>query len=356
MAPVIKAGVVGASGYAGGELVRILSRHPQVKLACVSSGTHAGRQIGDVFASMWGRVDLVCEDLSPEEVADRCDVVFTAVPHGAAMPFAPAVKRAGGKMIDLGADFRFGDAGLYELWYKVKHQCPGFLAQAVYGLSELNRKRIAQAWLVGNPGCYPTTVLLGLAPVMAAGAADPKGIIVDSKSGVSGAGRKPGLTYHFPERNDSLTPYGVPGHRHTPEIEQELTKLAGSEATITFTPHLVPQTRGMLSTIYVPAAASSARGPLIPSEEELAAIYRDFYKDEYFVRILPPDRFPETGAVCGSNFCDIAVRVDKHAGRIIVMSAIDNLVKGASGQAVQNMNIMFGVDERLGIDSIPLFP
>lgn len=268
------------------------------------------------------------------------------------MPFAPAVRRAGGKMIDLGADFRFGDAGVYESWYKVKHECAELIAESVYGLSELNRDLISRAWLVGNPGCYPTTVLLGLAPALAAGLADPLGIIIDAKSGVSGAGRKPGPAYHYPERNDSLTPYGIPAHRHTPEIEQELSKLVGSQVVVTFIPHLVPMTRGMLSTIY----ASPASGKAVPDAGEVVDIYKEFYKDEYFVRILPPGRLPETSAVRGSNFCDIAISVDKRAGRLVIMAAIDNLVKGASGQAVQNMNIMFGLDERLGIDSMPLFP
>ena len=349
---MIKVGIVGASGYTGGELVRILSRHPQAELVCVSSRTYVGRKIGEVFGSLWGLVDLVCDDMSPEEAAARCDLVFTAVPHGAAMSVAPAVKRAGGKMIDLGADFRFTDAVVYETWYKVNHQCPSLLAESVYGLSELNRERIAHAWLVGNPGCYPTTVLLALAPVLAARLVDPSGIIIDAKSGVSGAGRKPGQMYHYAERNDSLAPYGVATHRHTPEIEQELSRLAGELVNVTFTPHLVPLTRGMLSTIY----ASPAPGRPIPSEDELVAAYEEFYKDEYFVRVLPPDRLPETKAVCGSNFCDIAVRVDKRAGRIIAMSAIDNLVKGAAGQAVQNMNIMFGLSETLGVDAMPLFP
>jgi N-acetyl-gamma-glutamyl-phosphate reductase len=349
---MIKVGIMGASGYTGGELVRILSGHPQAELVCVSSRTYAGKKMGEVFPSLWGKVDLVCEELSPEDMARKCDIVFTAVPHGAAMPIAPAVRRAGGRMIDLGADFRFNEAEVYESWYKVKHQCADLLAESVYGLSELNRDHIAQAWLVGNPGCYPTTVLLGLAPVLAAGLADLRGIIIDAKSGVSGAGRKPGHAYHYPERNDSLTPYGVPGHRHTPEIEQELSKLAGSQVSVTFTPHLVPLTRGMLSTIYV----SPASGKPMPGADEVIEMYEEFYKDEFFVRILPSDRLPETGAVCGSNFCDIAVRVDKHSGRIIIMSAIDNLVKGASGQAVQNMNIMFGLSEKLGVDSMPLFP
>lgn len=349
---MITVGIVGASGYAGGELVRILLGHPRARLVCASSRTHAGKEVGEVFPSLRGKTDLMYAELSPEEMACRCDIVFTAVPHGAAMPFAPAVRRACGKMIDLGADFRFGDAGVYESWYKVKHECAELIAESVYGLSELNRDLISRAWLVGNPGCYPTTVLLGLAPALAAGLADPLGIIIDAKSGVSGAGRKPGPAYHYPERNDSLTPYGIPAHRHTPEIEQELSELVGSQVVVTFIPHLVPMTRGMLSTIY----ASPASGKAVPDAGEVVDIYKEFYKDEYFVRILPPGRLPETSAVRGSNFCDIAISVDKRAGRLVIMAAIDNLVKGASGQAVQNMNIMFGLDERLGIDSMPLFP
>ncbi|MEA4884582.1 MAG: N-acetyl-gamma-glutamyl-phosphate reductase [Clostridia bacterium] len=347
---MIEVGIVGASGYTGGELIRILAGHPEARVRRVSSRTYAGKKIGEVFQSLWDRVDLTCEDLSSEEMASRCDLVFTAVPHGAAMPIAPTVRAAGKKMVDLGADFRFDDASIYESWYKVKHEQPGLLEESVYGLPELNRDRVRKAWLVGNPGCYPTTVVLGLAPLLRAGAIDTAGIIIDAKSGVSGAGRKPGLAYHYPERNDSLAPYGVAGHRHTPEIEQELSKLAGKPVTVTFTPHLVPLTRGMLSTIYASPVGNC------PSCEELAGMYHEFYRRDHFVRVLPPDRLPETKAVCGSNFCDISLRVDSRTNRVIIMSAIDNLVKGASGQAVQNMNLMFGLDEKTGLDMMPVYP
>ncbi|MCR4426596.1 MAG: N-acetyl-gamma-glutamyl-phosphate reductase [Firmicutes bacterium] len=346
---VVKVGIVGASGYTGGELVRILARHPGVELVCVSSRTYAGRSIGDVFPSLFGRVDLVCRDLDPGEVAVRCDVVFTAVPHGAAMSIAAAVRAAGTRMIDLGADHRFRSAGVYEQWYGLKHEHPELLDESVYGISELNREKIRQAWLVGNPGCYPTTVLLGLAPLVKSGLADISGIVIDSKSGVSGAGRKPGPVYHYPECNDNMRAYGVAGHRHTPEIEQGLSDLAGQEVTVTFTPHLIPLTRGMLSTMYVHVTRNT-------TTDELTHLYEDFYKGEHFVRVLPSDRLPETKAVAGSNFCDISVRVDVRTGRAIVVSAIDNLVKGASGQAVQNMNIMLGMDEDLGLDQLPIYP
>ncbi len=346
---MIRAGIIGASGYAGGELARILANHPDVEIAFVSTRTYVGQRISDVFSSLRKVVDIVFENLEPAEAAVRADVIFTAVPHGAAMDIAPAVREAGGKMIDLGADYRFDDPDLYSSWYKIGHKTPELLRESVYGLPEVNREKIKGAWLVGNPGCYPTATILGIMPLLKEGLVDPGTIIVDAKSGVSGAGRNPDAMYHFPECNDNLRAYGVAGHRHTPEIEQEMGKLAGEPVKITFTPHLIPMTRGILSTIY----STLVKGR---STSELLNLYREFYEGEPFVRVLPEGELPQTKATYGSNFCDISLKVDERTGRVIVLSAIDNLVKGASGQAVQNMNILFGLKETTGLMAAPVFP
>lgn len=346
---MLKVAIVGASGYTGVELLRILYTHPEAAVTSVTSEQSAGKRISDVFPSLRGRCDLVLENLEPVRVADKADFIFTALPHKAAMEVVPTFLKLGKRVVDLSADYRLQDAKEYERWYE-PHLNPALLKKAVYGLPELKRAKIAEAELVANPGCYPTSVILGLAPLLKNKLIDPATIIADSKSGVSGAGRSAKVDNLFCEVNDGFKAYGVGGaHRHIPEIEQELSHLAGKKVTISFTPHLVPMDRGILSTIYAM--------PVKPaSTAELLKVYHDFYKGEPFVRVLPVGSFPSTAHVRGANFCDIGLAVDERTGRVIVVSAIDNLVKGASGQAVQNMNIMNGFPENVGLEGLPLFP
>ncbi len=349
MESMIKAGIIGATGYTGAELLRILSRHPAVELVGISSQTYNGQNFAGIFPSAANFSDLVLEAQDAASMAERCDVVFTALPHGVSMEVVGEVVKRGKKVIDLGADYRFDSIVIYEQWYKVTHKTPELAARAVYGLPEIHRERILSADIIGNPGCYPTGIILGLAPLLKNGLVDTTTIIADSKSGVSGGGRGLNLAFHYPECNENFKAYNIGVHRHTPEIEQELGKLAGKDVTISFTPHLVPMTRGILSTIYANLASSG-------SAEELLDMYRDFYKDEYFIRIQPHGQYPQTKQVYGSNFCDIGLTVDPRTNRVVVVSVIDNLVKGASGQAVQNMNIIFGLPEKSGLDFAPVFP
>jgi N-acetyl-gamma-glutamyl-phosphate reductase len=294
-------------------------------------------------------MDLVLENLEPAGISEKVDVVFTALPHKAAMEVVPTFLKLGKNIVDLSADYRLHDAATYGLWYE-KHLNPELLPQAVYGIPELRRELIREASLVANPGCYPTSVILGLAPLLKKKLIDPKSIIVDAKSGTSGAGRGAKVDNLYCEVNEGFKAYGVGGvHRHIPEIEQELSLLAGTELAISFTPHLVPMDRGILSTIY-----SAPKGKMTTAD--LVALYQEFYDGEPFVRVLPEGDFPSTAFVRGSNFCDIGITVDQRTGRVIVVSAIDNLVKGASGQAVQNMNLMCGLPETLGLDFLPIFP
>lgn len=346
---MLKVAIVGASGYTGVELVRILHCHPEAAVTCVTSERSAGKRISDIYPGLRGRCDLVLENLEPVRVAGKADFIFTALPHKAAMEVAPTFLKLGKRLVDLSADYRLHDQLEYEKWYE-PHLSPALLKKAVYGLPELKRARIAGADLVANPGCYPTTVILGLAPLLKNKLIDPASIIADSKSGVSGAGRGAKVDSLYCEVNEGFKAYGVGGvHRHIPEIEQELSILAGKKLTITFTPHLTPMDRGIFSTIYaVPVKALTTT--------ELVKLYSDFYKGEPFVRVLPEGSFPSTAFVRGSNFCDIGLSVDSRSGRVIVVSTIDNLVKGASGQAVQNMNIMCGFPETMGLESLPLFP
>ena len=346
---MIKTGIVGATGYTGVELVRLLSRHPGVEIVGLTSQTYSGKSFDSVFPSAVNFTDLILEPQDAENLAERCDVIFTALPHGVSMDVVEIIADKGKKVIDLGADYRFDEVQVYEEWYRVKHKTPVLAEQAVYGLPELHRELIGQAKVIGNPGCYPTSIILGLAPLLKHGLIDPKTIIADSKSGVSGAGRGLNLTSLFSEVNDNFKAYNIGAHRHTPEIEQELGKLAGQKLTISFSPHLVPMNRGILSTIY-----ASLKGP--GTTGELLDLYNEFYLDEYFVRVHPQGQYPQTKWVYGSNFCDIGLTVDARTGRVVVVSAIDNLVKGAAGQAVQNMNIMLGLPEKTGLDFAPVFP
>ncbi len=345
---MLKVAVVGASGYTGVELLRILSGHPEVAVTCVTSERSAGKTVGEIFPSVRDRYTQVLEKLEPMQVCEKADFIFTALPHQAAMLVVPSFLEMGKKVVDLSADYRFHDPALYEAWYQT-HMNPDLLAKAVYGLPELHRKAIAESDLVGNPGCYPTSIILGLAPLLKKGLLDISTIIADSKSAVSGAGRGAKVDTLFCEVNEGFKAYGIASHRHTPEIEQELSLLAGEQVTISFTPHLVPMDRGILSTLYASLTKET-------SVDELLSLYQKFYRNEGFVRVLPEGIYPSTLYVRGSNFCDIGLTIDKRTGRVIVVSAIDNLVKGASGQAVQNMNIMNGFPENLGLDALPLFP
>lgn len=339
---------MGASGYTGGELVRLLHGHPDVRLSALSSRTHGGKKVGDLYSSLRG-LDYLFEEWSPERIVAETDVVFAAAPHGVAMQYAPLVVEAGKKLIDLGTDFRFRDVSLYELWYKIPHSCPHLLADAVYGLPEVHRSEIASAQIIGNPGCYPTSIILALTPLLEAGAVSDSIVIADSKSGVSGAGRKADAAYNFCELTGELHPYGVLHHRHTPEIEQELSLLAGTSIKTVFTPHLVPAVRGMVSTVYVRTKPGY-------TGESLRHLFEQRYSSEPFIRLLDQGCYPGTKAVAGSNYCDISIDYDESTSLAIVVSAIDNLGKGASSQAVQCMNVMFGLDETAGIAGLPLFP
>ncbi|MCI5113762.1 MAG: N-acetyl-gamma-glutamyl-phosphate reductase [Candidatus Electrothrix sp. AW1] len=349
---MLKVGIIGASGYTGVELARILSIHPEVELTVATSRQYAGKPLAEVFPSLRKRVDLVCENLGPEELVDRADFFFAAVPHKTAMDLVPILLKAGKKVVDLSADFRIRDAAVYEEWYQ-PHSSIECIEEAVYGLPELYRDQVKNARLTANPGCYPTSIILGLAPLLREGLIDPAHLIIDSKSGTSGAGRSANVGTLFCEVTDGFRAYKVGGqHRHIPEIEQELTVLAGQPVTISFTPHLLPISRGILSTMYAPLSNEISA----TTETEIQELYESTYTDEPFVRVCPAGSFPATQHVRGSNCCDIGVKVDVRTGRIIIVSAIDNVAKGASGQAVQNMNLMNGFDETCALMGAPFFP
>ncbi len=341
--------IIGSSGYTGGELFRLLLFHPAVRVTAVTSERSAGKPIAEIFPQLLGLTDLVCEPLDPEAVAKKADILFLALPHVTAQEAGHRFHALGKKVVDLSADYRLSDPAAYRKWYDHEHQYPALLASAVYGLPELHRERIKKSALIANPGCYPTGAILGLAPLLKERMIDLASIVIDSKSGVSGAGRSPGLPYHFPEANEAFMAYKIGTHRHTPEIEQELSLLAGKQVTVSFTPHLVPMNRGILTTIY---------GQLVPFRDtsELLDAFQKLYRDEPFVRVLPAGQLPNTRHVRGSNFCDIGVHADPRTGRAVVVTAIDNLVKGASGQAIQNMNLMMGFDETAGLKHAGMFP
>lgn len=351
---MIKAGVVGATGYAGSELVRLLCRHPMVRLVSVGSRSYAGKPFSDVYPNMKGICDLVLSDDDISRASALCDVLFLALPAGIASNSITSELLEQCVVIDLGADYRLSDPAVYEAWYKVKHGSVGLLAQAVYGLCELNRAKIATTDLIANPGCYTTCSILSLTPVLKAGLVKPSSIIIDAKSGVSGAGRSEKLGSLYCECNESVKAYGVANHRHTPEIEEQLSWVAsggasGKGLTLQFTPHLVPMDRGILATCYADLNTGVDAG-------QVAQAFHDCYAGEPFVRILGEGVLPETRWVKGSNRCDIGWVIDRRTGRIIIIGAIDNLVKGAAGQAVQNMNIRFALDETTGLDAAAAFP
>ena len=340
---MIKAAVLGATGYAGIELVRLLSKHPQVSIEFLGSQSFAGKNINEVYQNFNHVLDLDCSKLDIDKIS-KCDVAFTALPHGASKTVIPDLINAGLKVIDLSGDFRYDDPKVYEEWYGQPHSSPELLKESVYGLCELHRDKIKSARLIGNPGCYTTCSILGAYPLLENKIADTKNIIIDAKSGVTGAGRSLNLAYHFCECTENTKAYKVATHRHTSEIEQELSHAAGEQIMLSFTPHLIPQKRGILATIYM-----NLKTP--HTVEEIHKIYEDFYKDEYFVRVKKLGELPETKHVAGSNFVDIGVCVDKRLNRAIIVSALDNIVKGAAGQAVQNMNLMFGLDEKTSLDT-----
>ncbi|MCJ8160746.1 N-acetyl-gamma-glutamyl-phosphate reductase [Acinetobacter zhairhuonensis] len=349
---MISVGIVGGTGYTGVELLRLLLRHPNVQVNVLTSRTEDGRRVDDMFPSLRGHTDLKYSDLNIEQLK-QCDVVFFATPHGVAMKHAEELVAANTKVIDLAADFRLQNLVQFEKWYGMQHACPELLKDSVYGLSELNRDKIKQANVIGNPGCYPTTVQLGLAPLFKHSdtLVKPESIIIDAKSGVSGAGRKASLGMIYTENADNFKAYGVAGHRHHPEIVEALENISGQTGVfdhILFVPHLVPMIRGMLSTIYVDLTDEGA-------ELDLQAWYEQFYANESFVDVMPENSSPETRSVRGANQLRIALHKPQPK-KLVVLVAQDNLVKGAAGQAVQNMNLMFGFDETAGLEGIGLLP
>ena len=345
----IKVGIVGGTGYTGVELLRILSQHPDVELCAITSRSEAGLPVAQMFPSLRGVVDLSFSDPN-SGLLETCDVVFFATPHGVAMAQAPALLAAGVRVIDLGADFRIKDAAVFEQWYKIPHTCTDILSEAVYGLTELNRDAVKTARIVANPGCYPTTIQLGLFPLLKNSLADVSQIIADCKSGVSGAGRKAEVGTLFSESSDSMKAYGVAGHRHTPETVAQLNQFARASVNLIFTPHLTPMIRGMHSTLYV--RLNDAGKAL--SNEQIQVLFEQQYADEPFVDVMPWGSHPETRSVRGSNMLRIALQ--RHGDLLIILVVQDNLVKGASGQAVQNMNVMFGLSEAAGLGMVSLMP
>lgn len=349
---VISVGIVGGTGYTGVELLRILLRHPKAQVRVLTSRTEAGKPVADMFPNLRGHTDLQFSDLNIDDLK-KCDVVFFATPHGVAMQHAKELIAAGTKVIDLAADFRLQNLEQFEKWYGMEHACPDVLENSVYGLAELNREKIKQAQVIGNPGCYPTTVQLGLAPLLKSAQAliETKNIIIDAKSGVSGAGRKASLGMIYSENADSFKAYGVAGHRHHPEIVEALENISGRKGGfegLLFVPHLVPMIRGMLSTIYVDLTETG-------KQTDIQALYEQFYANEKFVDVMPANSSPETRSVRGANELRIAL-YKPQPNKLIILAVQDNLVKGASGQAVQNMNLMFGFDEGEGLQGIGLLP
>ena len=346
---MIKVGIIGATGYAGNELVRLLLGHKDAEIVWLGSRSYIDQNYSDVYRNMFKLVDAKCMDDNMEQLSNEVDVIFTATPQGLCSSLVSENVLSKVKVIDLSADFRIKDVDTYEKWYGIKHQSPQFIEEAVYGLCEVNRDKIKNARLIANPGCYPTCSFLSIYPLAKAGLIDMKSVIVDAKSGTSGAGRGAKVANLYCEVNESIKAYGVATHRHTPEIEEQLSYASGQEAVINFTPHLVPMNRGILVTAYANLVKDV-------TEEEIRKIYEDAYKDEQFVRFLNAGVCPETRWVEGSNYVDVNVKVDERTHRVIMMGAMDNLVKGAAGQAVQNMNLLFGLPETEGLLMPPVFP
>ncbi len=346
---MIKAGIIGATGYAGNELVRILLHHPEVEIVKMTAHSYVGKTFDEVYENYRDINNMVLDEMNMEKLAEECDVIFMALPHGVTAKVVDKNILSKTKIIDFGADFRIKNADTYETWYGVKHEGRELLKEAVYGLCEVNRDIIKGKNLIANPGCYTTCSILSLRPLVAEGLIDTSTIIVDAKSGVTGAGRGLTLANMFDECNESVKAYKIASHRHTPEIEEQLGYAAEKDIKLTFTPHLIPMNRGILATCYATLTKKV-------SYEDIKDIYEKYYKNEYFVRLTKKGIFPETRWVKGSNFIDIGFGIDERTNRVIVVGAIDNLVKGASGQAVQNMNILFGLDEKTGLTLTPIFP
>lgn len=346
---MIKVGIIGATGYAGGELVRILTGHKDAEIKWYGSRSYIDQKYADVYRNMFRIVDAACMDDNMEALADQVDVIFTATPQGLCASLINEEILSRTKVIDLSADFRLKDIKVYEEWYRIEHKAPQFIGEAVYGLCEINREDIRKARLVANPGCYTTCSILTAWPLAKEGLIDMSTLIIDAKSGTSGAGRGAKLPNLFCEVNENIKAYGVAGHRHTPEIEEQLGYAAGEPVILSFTPHLVPMNRGILATEY-----ASLKKDV--SWEDVKAVYDRYYGEEKFIRVLDKDICPETKWVEGSNYVDIGFKIDPRTCRIIMMGAIDNLVKGAAGQAVQNMNLMFGLKESEGLELVPMFP
>ncbi len=346
---MIKAGIIGATGYAGGELVRILTGHKDVEIKWYGSRSYIDKKYAEVYQNMFQIVDDKCMDDNMEALADEVDVIFTATPQGLCASLVNEEILSKVKIVDLSADFRIKDVATYEEWYKIQHPTPQFIQEAVYGLCEINREAVKKARLVANPGCYPTCSTLSIYPLLKEGLIDPGTIIIDAKSGTSGAGRGAKVDNLYCEVNENIKAYGVANHRHTPEIEEQLSYAAGQPVLINFTPHLVPMNRGILITAY-----ASLKKEV--SYEEVKAAYDKYYADEKFVRVLEKDVCPQTKWVEGSNYVDVNFKIDPRTKRVIMMGAMDNLVKGAAGQAVQNMNLMFGLKESEGLELVPMFP
>jgi N-acetyl-gamma-glutamyl-phosphate reductase len=344
----LKVSVIGASGYGGAETVRLLATHPHVQLVHVTAETKKGAAMSSLYPNLRGFVDQTMIEADLERIGSQSDVTVVSLPSGMAMNLVPALLKQGSKVIDVAADFRLKRAALYPQWYKVTHTAPEYLNEAVYGLPELHREAIARARLVANPGCYPAAALLALTPLLRAGKVRTQGIVIDAKSGVSGAGRGGGGGLGFSETNENVKAYNVVGHNHTAEIEQELSDVAGTMVQVVFTPHLIPMTRGILVTAYAPLASDL-------SEPDALALYQQIYAREPFVRVLD-SMLPETKATLGSNFCDVTVKIERRAGVAIAIAAIDNLGKGAAGQAVQNMNLMCGLPEETGLRFPGIYP
>ena len=346
---MVKVGIIGSTGYAGNELVRLLLGHRDVQIVWYGSRSYIDKKYADVYQNMFKLVEDVCRDDNMEELASQVDVIFTATPQGLCASLVNDEILSKVKIIDLSADFRLKDVKVYEEWYKLEHAAPQYIDEAVYGLCEINREQIKNARILANPGCYTTCSILSIYPLVKENLIDPQSIIIDAKSGTSGAGRGAKVANLYCEVNESIKAYGVGTHRHTPEIEEQLSYAAGEDVKLIFTPHLVPMNRGILVTAYANLRAGV-------TDEMLRAAYEKHYKDEYFIRLLDKGVCPETRWVEGSNFVDINYKLEPRTGRVIIMGAIDNLVKGAAGQAVQNMNLMFGFEETEGLKLAPMFP
>ena len=351
---MVKVGIIGATGYAGNELVRLLMGHKDVEIMWYGSRSYIDKKYAEVYQNMFEIVEDTCLDDNMEELASKVDVIFTATPQGflAGVLTEEILSRV--KIIDLSADFRIKDVRTYEKWYKIEHRSPQFIEEAVYGLCELNRDKIKGARLIANPGCYTTCSILTAYPLVKEGLIDPDTLIIDAKSGTSGAGRGAKLPNLFCEVNENMKAYGVTNHRHTPEIEEQLGYAAGKEIVVNFTPHLVPMNRGILATEY--ATLNKKADGTLPTYGEVKAIYDKYYKNEKFVRVLEKDICPETKWVEGSNYVDVNFKIDERTGRIVMMGPLDTLLKLAAGQAVQNMNLLFGFDEAEGLNLVPMFP